>query len=149
MKHDELFEKFIYLNKSTKKFLDRAVEKVAIKYNMSNAELFVLSIVAHNPNMEKSCNIVKQHHFSKAYVSQSIKSLKSKGYIDSEIDENDKRYQKIILKDKSKKIIKDLNLEFDNCINIIKKDITEDELNCLSIVFEKIVNNVKNSKEEK
>lgn len=148
MNKDVLINKIVCLNKKTKKLFDKSIEELAKKFSLSKADIFVLSIIYHNPNLE-SCNIVKEHSFSKAYVSQAITSLKNNGYLKLTADENDKRYQKIELLDKSQEIIKCLDERFKYNFGVIKKNLTEEEMENMLIIIDKILNNISEVKEEK
>lgn len=149
MNKDVLLEKIIYLNENSKKLFDKSLKDIAKKYNLTKSEVFILSIINHNPNTLKSCNIVKKHNFSKAHVSQVINSLKEKKYIDLNTDSVDKRYQKIELLTKSKDIFKDLEESFAKNLKIIKKGLTKDDVSAFINIIDRIINNLKENEEEK
>jgi DNA-binding MarR family transcriptional regulator len=149
MQKDLFVEKIIILNKNIKKLFDKSVDDIAKQFDLTKSELFILSIISYDSNVFNSCDIVKQHHFSKAYVSQSITSLKNKRYIKLIKNDNDKRCQKIELLDKSEEIIKCLKKQFLKNINIIKKDINEKDLILMISIIDKIINNIDENKEVK
>lgn len=148
MNKDILLEKIIYLNKDSKKLFDNSMKKIAKKYNLTKSEVFILSIIKHNPDTLKSCTIVKNHNFSKAYVSQVTNSLKEKGYIDLKTDSFDKRYQKIELLKKADDVLSEVDKTFDINLNIIKNGITKEELNNFIGIIDKIIKNLKDYEEE-
>lgn len=147
MNKDILLEKIIYLNKDSKKLFDKSMKQIAKKYDLTKSEVFILSIIEHNPETLKSCTIVKNHNFSKAYVSQVTNSLKEKGYISLVTDPDDKRYQKIKLLSKADNVLKDITKIFKVNLNIIKKGITKEELDNFIGIIDKIIKNLKDYEE--
>lgn len=148
MNKDILLEKIIYLNKDSKKLFDKSMKQIAKKYDLTKSEVFILSIIEHNPETLKSCTIVKNHNFSKAYVSQVTNSLKEKGYISLVTDPEDKRYQKIKLLSKADNVLNDITKIFKVNLNIIKKGITKEELDNFIGIIDKIIKNLKDYEEE-
>ncbi len=147
MNKDILLEKIIYLNKDSKKLFDKSMKQIAKKYDLTKSEVFILSIIEHNPETLKSCTIVKNHNFSKAYVSQVTNSLKEKGYISLVTDPDDKRYQKIKLLSKADNVLNDITKIFKVNLNIIKKGITKEELDNFIGIIDKIIKNLKDYEE--
>jgi len=148
MNKNILLEKIIYLNKDSKKLFDKSMKQIAKKYDLTKSEVFILSIIKHNPETLKSCTIVKNHNFSKAYVSQVTNSLKEKGYISLETDSDDKRYQKIKLLNKADNVLNEITKVFKVNLNIIKKGITKEELDNFMGIIDKIIKNLKDYEEE-
>ncbi len=148
MNKNILLEKIIYLNKDSKKLFDKSMKQIAKKYDLTKSEVFILSIIKHNPETLKSCTIVKNHNFSKAYVSQVTNSLKEKGYINLETDSDDKRYQKIKLLNKADNVLNEITKVFNVNLNIIKKGITKEELDNFMGIIDKIIKNLKDYEEE-
>ena len=148
MNKNILLEKIIYLNKDSKKLFDKSMKQIAKKYDLTKSEVFILSIIKHNPETLKSCTIVKNHNFSKAYVSQVTNSLKEKGYISLETDSDDKRYQKIKLLNKADNVLNEITKVFKVNLNIIKKGITKEELDNFMGIIDKIIKNLKYYEEE-
>lgn len=148
MNKDILLEKIIYLNKDSKKLFDKSMKQIAKKYDLTKSEVFILSIIKHTPETLKSCTIVKNHNFSKAYVSQVTNSLKEKGYISLVTDPDDKRYQKIKLLNKADNVLNEITKVFEVNLNIIKKGITKEELNNFIGIIDKIIKNLKDYEEE-
>ena len=147
MNKDILLEKIIYLNKDSKKLFDKSMKQIAKKYDLTKSEVFILSIIEHNTETLKSCTIVKNHNFSKAYVSQVTNSLKEKGYISLVTDPDDKRYQKIKLLSKADNVLNDITKIFKVNLNIIKKGITKEELDNFIGIIDKIIKNLKDYEE--
>lgn len=148
MNKNILLEKIIYLNKDSKKLFDKSMKQIAKKYDLTKSEVFILSIIKHNPETLKSCTIVKNHNFSKAYVSQVTNSLKEKGYISLETDSDDKRYQRIKLLNKADNVLNEITKVFKVNLNIIKKGITKEELDNFMLIIDKIIKNLKDYEEE-
>ncbi|MBE6161098.1 MAG: hypothetical protein E7158_02600 [Firmicutes bacterium] len=144
----KLIENTFLLEKYAKKLINKKLEKICVKYDLTIQEIFVIFFLTNDNTINSACDIVKKHCFSKAYISKILTSLVNKNYIILVNNNEDKRYQKIKLLPKSKK----LNIEFENihkeAEEILMKSISEDEYEIFCKVIEKIIENSKNYKEE-
>ena len=58
------------------------LEAVGRKYGLARVELDILLFLANNPQFDTATDIVERRCISKAHVSQSVKSLEQRGYLE-------------------------------------------------------------------
>ena len=58
------------------------LEAVGREYGMARVELDILLFLANNPRFDTATDIVERRCISKAHVSQSVKSLEQRGYLE-------------------------------------------------------------------
>lgn len=88
-------------------------------------------------------DIMKVTKVSKATVSQTLSSLVEKKMIIMQEKEDDKRSKIIYITEKGRKTINQFQDIFADIARIIEKDITKEEKEQLSRIFEKIKNNIR------
>lgn len=137
----KMLSKVFYLTKKVHSFFDEKLGIVASSLNLSMPEAHVLLFLSNNPECNHACDAVLKRGLSKAYVSKAITSLIEKDYIEYKIDESDKRYQHIVLKETVKDKVKILQMEQVKLINALKANITKDEFNTCINVIDKIYDN--------
>lgn len=143
-----MIDSIITLNKKTKNLFDKSVFKIGQKFGLSGSEALILYIVYLNPKLKNSCNIVKRHGYSKAYVSNAMQSLAKKGYISLITDTTDKRFQKVSILPKSQAILKKLEEEHNRIKKVITKNISKEENEEFLKVINKIIDNIKKEEEK-
>lgn len=87
--------------------------------------------------------IAKHLHITEATLSVRMKRLVDSGYVEREIDQNDKRVYSIVLSKKGEKLMKDMNDALRYYQEMICKGITDDEYNAVLKVIHKIQENIK------
>ena len=58
------------------------LDAVGREYGLARVELDILLFLANNPQFDTATDIVEQRCISKAHVSQSVKSLEQRGYLE-------------------------------------------------------------------
>ena len=58
------------------------LEAVGREYGLARVELDILLFLANNPQFDTATDIVERRCISKAHVSQSVKSLEQRGYLE-------------------------------------------------------------------
>lgn len=81
----------------------------ARKLGLTKCEADVLLFFSNNPDCINAKDAVFNEKISKAYVSKAISLLLEKDYVTLSIDENDKRYQKILITDNASEYVEKLN----------------------------------------
>ena len=79
--------------------------KAAYECGISKPEADILAFLNNNPSCDTARDIVKLKGFSKAYVSKAVEPLILKGFIEVEVDKDDRRCQHLKLTEKSKPIV--------------------------------------------
>lgn len=123
------------------------VKKVADKYNLSFAETDMLLVLSNNPNIINAKDVVNFSKVSKAYVSKSLNTLLEKKLISIQIDELDKRKQKIIINKNANNIVNDLKICEEKYLSNLTKNMKKDDVDMFIRLYQKIGNNIINRKE--
>ena len=124
------------------------VKKVADKYNLSFAETDMLLVFSNNPNIINAKDVVNFSKVSKAYVSKSLNTLLEKKLISIQIDEIDKRKQKIIINKNANNIINDLKICEEKYLSNLTKNMKKQDIDLFIRLYQKIGNNIINRKED-
>lgn len=124
------------------------VKKVADKYNLSFAETDMLLVFSNNPNIINAKDVVNFSKVSKAYVSKSLNTLLEKKLISIQIDELDKRKQKIIINKNSNNILNDLKICEEKYLANLTKNMKKQDIDLFIRLYQKIGNNIINRKED-
>ena len=124
------------------------VKKVADKYNLSFAETDMLLVFSNNPNIINAKDVVNFSKVSKAYVSKSLNTLLEKKLISIQIDEIDKRKQKIIINKNANNIINDLKICEEKYLSNLTKNMKKKDIDLFIRLYQKIGNNIINRKED-
>ena len=123
------------------------VKKVADKYNLSFAETDMLLVFSNNPNIINAKDVVNFSKVSKAYVSKSLNTLLEKKLISIQIDELDKRKQKIIVNKNANNILNDLKICEEKYLANLTKNMKKQDIDLFIRLYQKIGNNIINRKE--
>lgn len=124
------------------------VKKVAYKYNLSFAETDMLLVFSNNPNIINAKDVVNFSKVSKAYVSKSLNTLLEKKLISIQIDELDKRKQKIIINKNANNIINDLKICEEEYFSNLTKNMKKDDIDMFIRLYQEIGSNIINRKED-
>ncbi len=124
------------------------VKKVADKYNLSFAETDMLLVLSNNPNIINAKDVVNFSKVSKAYVSKSLNTLLEKKLISIQIDELDKRKQKIIINKNANNILNDLKICEEKYLGNLTKNMKKQDIDLFIRLYQKIGNNIINRKED-
>ena len=138
----ESIGKLMIFMKKTKVNFEKEILNTATNLGISKPEADVLLFLSNNIGCNRGCDMVEIRGFSKSYVSKAVGKLLSKGYISFEQDENDRRYQHIILNDSSKPLIEELSKVEKRVFKNLWIGITEEEKKTFYSVIEKKVNNI-------
>jgi DNA-binding MarR family transcriptional regulator len=122
------YTNILKLQWSIKKLYDKALEKTAKKYDLSLAEVNVLLFLHNNKKLNNAKDIVKYRGFTKGYVSQALKKLNIKGYINILTNEKDKREQQITINISAEELVKELSNKQKLILKKMTTNIKEDDL---------------------
>jgi DNA-binding MarR family transcriptional regulator len=122
------YTNILKLQWSIKKLYDKALEKTANKHDLNLAEVNVLLFLHNNKELNSAKDIVKYRGFTKGYVSQAVKKLNNKGYINILANEKDKREQQITINISAKELVKELRIRQKLILKTMTTNIEEDDL---------------------
>ncbi len=142
MYKDKKLIDIIALTKIAKDYYDEKISIVAKKYGLTTPEAYVLLFFYNNPQCFNAIDLVHTRGISKAYVSKAIALLLKKNYIEISLDENDKRFQKIIISNNAIDIINRLETTQQDFFKYFLKDIESNDLEVFFGVLKQIESNI-------
>lgn len=112
--------------------------------HLNNTQIQILLYLVHHSN-EEVCqkDLEVETHLKKASITGTLDALEDKGMIVRKQSEEDKRKNIIVLSEKAIKLKGELTEEYMQTDRIIQKNISEEELNQLFTLLEKVRNNLK------
>jgi DNA-binding MarR family transcriptional regulator len=120
------------------------------KFKITIAELPVLSFLLDDDNNNKISQdfITKSLGIDKASTTRAVKKLCEHGYIKREKDKRDKRAYNLSLTEEGKKLKLHIMTVLLNWTDIVYQGISQDEIDLLENITNKMINNIKKYKEE-
>lgn len=136
----------ISLSKLSKSY--RAVVKTEMSdSDFSPNELDLITFLSNN-EMDTSKEIADSLGLSKSLIARSVDALVAKGYLETSIDEGDRRYIHLVLTDQAKPVadrLRNLRKQF---IASMTEEISQEQFTQFEAVLEKMIANVERKKEE-
>lgn len=124
------------------------IKVVADRNKLNWFEADMLLILSNNKNIINAKDVVNFSKVSKAYVSKSINSLLEKKLISIEVDDSDKRKQKIIINKSANKVIDDLKKSEKKYLENLVNNIDVKEIDKFIKLYKLLGNNILNGKED-
>lgn len=121
------------------------LEKIASKYKLNECEIMILVFLNETSEENMASDIVKHLMISKAHVSGLVNNLENQGYIIRENDHKDKKKIHLIVTEKAKPIIKEVQKKKIEMKTKVFAGVTEKEAEVMKAVLNKIKNNLKNN----
>lgn len=138
METDELVTSGMQL----KKLIEKKVEPVMDEYELRPVELDILVLLYQEKEIDTAKAIVQKKHFSKAHISKCIDNLNAKGFIQMTEDENDRRILHIELTTKSEEVVLRMIRIYEECKEIMQREISEEEIAIVKKVVKKMSENI-------
>lgn len=124
------------------------IKVVADRNKLNWFEADMLLILSNNKDIINAKDVVNFSKVSKAYVSKSINSLLKKKLISIEVDDSDKRKQKIIINKSANKVIDDLKKSEKKYLENLVNNIDVKEIDKFIKLYKLLGNNILNRKED-
>lgn len=124
------------------------IKVVADRNKLNWFEADMLLILSNNKDIINAKDVVNFSKVSKAYVSKSINSLLEKKLISIEVDDSDKRKQKIIINKSANKVIDDLKKSEKKYLENLVNNIDVKEVDRFIKLYKLLGNNILNRKED-
>ena len=118
------------------------LDKVLKEYELSSGSYPYLLILRENEGISQN-KISKELGYDKAMSARTITKLIKLGYLDRKEDEADSRAYKLYLTEKAKIIIPKVLEEIHKLVDLITKDLNEEEKIITIDSLNKILNNIK------
>lgn len=124
------------------------IKVVADRNKLNWFEADMLLILSNNKDIINAKDVVNFSKVSKSYVSKSINSLLEKKLISIEVDDSDKRKQKIIINKSANKVIDDLKKSEKKYLENLVNNIDVKEVDKFIKLYKLLGNNILNRKED-
>lgn len=108
------------------KEIDMEYHKLAVYYNLSDSEFFILNSIYTSDSSISQQDIIKEWTYSKQTINSSIKNLIKKGLLKIEIDSQNKRRKIIKLTIDGEKIVNKIMPNFNKIENLTFGKIPDD-----------------------
>lgn len=132
------------LNKAQiiKKLYSNVFERIAVEYNITANEVMILTFLKDDFDQDMATDIVNTLMISKSHVSLSVNNLEKVGYIVKKQDLNDKKKIHLVITEKAKPILDEIDEEQNKLYEVIFKGISEGEKEILKLILQKMCNNI-------
>lgn len=126
--------------------------RAEVKAEMSDSdfspnELDLITFLSNN-EMDTSKEIADSLGLSKSLIARSVDSLVAKGYLETKIDERDRRYIHLVLTDEAKPIADRLRNRRKKFIASMTEGVSQEQFAQFEQTLEKMIANVERKKEE-
>lgn len=136
----------ISLSKLAKMYRAEVKEEMSAS-DFSPNELDLITFLSNN-EMDTSKEIADSLGLSKSLIARSVDSLVAKGYLETEVDEGDRRYIHLILTDQAKPIADRLRNCRKRFIASMTEGISQEQFAQFEWVLERMIVNVEREKED-
>ena len=128
------------------------IYRAEVKAEMSDSdfspnELDLITFLSNN-EMDTSKEIADSLGLSKSLIARSVDSLVAKGYLETRVDETDRRYIHLVLTDQAKPIAERLRNRRKQFIASMMEGISQEQFAQFEWALEKMIANVERKKEE-
>lgn len=126
--------------------------RAEVKAEMSDSdfspnELDLITFLSNN-EMDTSKEIADSLGLSKSLIARSVDSLVAKGYLETKIDEGDRRYIHLVLTDEAEPIADRLRNRRKQFIASMTEGVSQEQFAQFEQTLEKMIANVERKKEE-
>lgn len=125
----------------------RLLEPICQKWNLTRNELDVILFLANNPDFDRAVDIVNNRGLAKSHVSMSVADLENRGLLERIPDPQDRRTVHLKLTEQAKPITDvgcGVQKQF---MDYLHQGITEEQLEMMRMLAERVHKNIKNIEE--
>lgn len=137
---DSDFEKLLS-GQQFKKLYDKMSNLITEKYGLHKIEIEIL-LFLRKEQYDTARDIAETKYFSKAHISHAIEYLTEHGYLIGKPDEQDRRCVHLILTKEAEPVCEELIKLRARLLEIVYKDITEEEKAVMRQVAKKVARNI-------
>lgn len=124
-----------------KKLYEKMSNLITEKYGLHKIEIEIL-LFLHSEKFDTARDIAESKFFSKAHISHAIEHLAECGYLTGSPDIQDRRCIHLSLTEEAEPVCRELDELRKGLVEIIYKDITEEEKAVIRHVAKKIARNI-------
>ena len=118
------------------------------EYHLTQIEMDVLLFLANNPEFQTATDIVSVRHLAKSQVSMAVDKLAKAGYLLRKNDERNQRRMLLSITPAAQPIVERGRECQQRFGQELLRDVSEDELQTMNAVMEKLLHNVRTAYEE-
>lgn len=137
---DTEFETLLY-GQQFKKLYEKMSNLITVKYGLHKIEIEILLFLKKGKR-DTARDIAEVKYFSKAHISHAIEHLMERGYLTGRPDAQDRRCIHLILTGEAEPVCEELIKLRRGLMEIIYRDITEEEKQVMRQVARKIARNI-------
>lgn len=141
------FEILLY-GRQFRKLIEQELDCLQKEYDLCKIDMHILFYLFNAGDKNTSRDIRNLKLFTKGHISQSLNRLQNREFIYMVQDKRDKRCMHIILNKTTEGIISRIHNAYDRINKIVFQNITEEEIQVLESVANKINDNIKSVIEE-
>lgn len=136
--HSCQIKTFIEVNRLHKTVLERRLNQTGVYRSQHQ----ILMYISRNPNASQK-DIALLHHASTATIAVSLKKLENGGYIRRVVNQEDNRYNQIVITSKGQEVVKQSRQYFQVVEDRMFAGLTPEELSMYQGCLERIRDNLK------
>ncbi|MBQ8662313.1 MAG: winged helix-turn-helix transcriptional regulator [Eubacterium sp.] len=125
-----------------KKLLENRIISIQEKYDLRKVDIEVLYFLAHCGEHNTARDIRADMNLTKGHISQSVDRLQKMGLVMQVPDKEDRRYIHLAPTEQAKTLMDEILDAWDSLNQSVFAGITEDEVQVLKTVAQKIKNNL-------
>lgn len=125
-----------------RKLLEKKLEPLEKEYGLYKIDMQILFYLDHAGEKNTSSDMMELKMFTRGHISQSLTRLQKKGYIQMEQDLEDRRCTHNYLTKEAYVVIEQVEKIYESVQDIIMKGVTEEERRILSVVAQKVNQNI-------
>ena len=135
---ETLFIACIKIGKKFKNICTKAVDEFGLTPN----EIEIIQFLTKYKKLDTAKDIVEYLGISKSLVCRSAESLRKRGYLVAQKDEEDHRVTHLFLQSSADEIVRRLNKQTKEFFQETFQDISEEERFALKSIMDKVANNI-------
>lgn len=125
-----------------RRLLEQEFGKLETEYKLKKIDIQILQYLSHAGSQDTARDIVALGLFTKGHVSQSLASLRVKGFIEAVRDQKDARCMHLQLTQRAWEIIRQIDCAYQGITAIMYQGLTEEEIATFKRVGRKIIENI-------
>lgn len=131
---------------ASKGLYQQLLSPVCKKYNLTDSEIVILLFLSRKQDGDTATDIVSNQRLKKSVVSESLKDLQDRGYIEGEYLEGNRRSLHLKLKKEAWTIVDEAKKIQKNYYNILTDGLNDEEKNNLKSYLKIVNKNIKKYK---
>lgn len=117
-------------------------KSLANQYNLNMVEVHILLFLKNNPSLNTAKDIVNYRGLAKSNVSTSLESLRKRNLLTIEVDDDNRRIQRITLLEEANQIANKLREKQLALFKDLQKDFSKEEIILMEQLVERMYQNM-------